>query len=155
LNREIFREKIARPEIKIKERRRTCAGRLHKPQAGGADALTREEVYKSQLKALCVYDPAFDPEIKTLAQLERELTRAQKVWKNQAEAEHREKSLLDPIYAVIQSLRKEILSHREALGLTPKALQRIRGKVASTPETERTAISRKLDELKATVESYE
>ena len=40
--------------------------------------MKREDVYIGQLTELGVYDPAFLPEIKQLAQLERELTRAKK-----------------------------------------------------------------------------
>ena len=54
--------------------------------------MTREQIYKEQLQALGIYDPAFDPEIKTLAQLE-----------------------------------DKILAHREALGLTPKSLRKLKG----------------------------
>lgn len=88
--------------------------------------MTKEEVYRGQLEALGVYDPAFDPEIKTLAQLERRLTRAQKAWSETAEVGEKP-SFLDPHYAVICQLERDVLSHREALGLTPKALRRIRG----------------------------
>lgn len=118
--------------------------------------MTREQVYKSQLEALGIYNEAFDPEIKTLAQLERELTRTQKEWKAHAEAAGREKSMLDPFYALIQAQRKEILQHREALGLTPKALQRLKGRPSDGgPESEKTQISKRLDDIAARVKAYE
>lgn len=88
--------------------------------------MTREEKYKLQMLELGIYEEIFDPEIKTLSQLERELTRAQKAWS--ATAKKGEKpSFTDPIYQVIQKLRAEILQHREALGLTPKALRKLKG----------------------------
>lgn len=93
--------------------------------------MTREDKYRQQLQALEVYDPAFDPEISTLAQCERDLTRAKKAWA--ATVPKGEKpSLLDPHFAVIQSLRKEILLHREALGLTPKALRKLKADAFET-----------------------
>lgn len=92
--------------------------------------MTREQIYKAQLKELGVYEDAFDPEIKTLASLERDLTRAKKEWSATAAAGAKP-SLLDPLYGVIVGLRREILAHREALGLTPKALRKLRGPSAS------------------------
>lgn len=96
--------------------------------------MTREEKYIEQLKAIEIYDPVFDPEIKTLSQLERELIRAQRAWS--ASVPKGEKpSFTDPHYAVIQKLRAEILTHREALGLTPKALRRLKGAYYETVRT--------------------
>lgn len=93
---------------------------------------TREQVYTEQLEALGIYEPAFAPEISTLAQLERELTRAKKAWAATAPPGGKP-SVLDPHYSVIAGLRREILVHRETLGLTPKALRRLRGQTAAGP----------------------
>ena len=87
---------------------------------------TREQTYTAQLQELGIYDPAFDPEIRTLAQLERRLTRAQKEWSATAPPGGKP-SFLDPHYQVIVQLEDKILAHREALGLTPKALRRLKG----------------------------
>ena len=92
--------------------------------------MKREDVYIGQLTELGVYDPAFLPEIKQLAQLERELTRAKKAWSNTA-PKGKAPSFEDPHYGIIRQLRSEILQHRDALGLTPKAFQRLRGKAAA------------------------
>ena len=91
--------------------------------------MTKEDVYIGQLTDLGIYDPAFLPEIKQLAQLERELTRAKKAWSNTA-PKGKAPSFEDPHYAIIRQLRSDILQHRDALGLTPKAFQRLRGKAA-------------------------
>ena len=91
--------------------------------------MTREEAYTKQLADLGIYDPAFLPEIKQLAQLERELIRAKKAWSNTA-PKGKAPSFEDPHYAIIRQLRSDILQHRDALGLTPKAFQRLRGKAA-------------------------
>ena len=88
--------------------------------------MTKEQIYREQLEALGIYDPAFEPEIKTLSQLERRLTRAQKAWSETA-AEGEKPSFLDPHYGIIRELERDILNHREALGLTPKGLRRVRG----------------------------
>ena len=110
--------------------------------------MTREEKYIEQLTELGIYDPAFDPEIKTLARLERELTRAQKEWSKTAE-DGGAPSFTEPVYQTIQKLRTEILTHREALGLTPKALHRLKGayyetvragELAETPTAELTVL---------------
>lgn len=87
---------------------------------------TREDIYTEQLKALGVYDPAFDAEIRTLAMLERRKSRAEKAWR--ATVPKGEKpSFLDPHYAIIAALEKDILTHRDALGLTPKGMRRLTG----------------------------
>ena len=90
--------------------------------------MTREEKYIEQMKALEIYDPAFDPAIKNLARLERELTRAQKEWSEEAKRDGLKcPSFKSKIYPVIQGLRTEIDRSRESLGLTPKGLHRIKG----------------------------
>lgn len=88
--------------------------------------MPREQTYREQLQELGIYEKAFEPEISTLAQLERELTRAKKAW-SATVPKGAKPSMLDPHYDLICSLRREILTHREALGLTPKALRRLRG----------------------------
>lgn len=87
-----------------------------------------EEKYIQQLSDLGIYQPAFDPEIKTLCQLERELRRVDKAWHATA-APKQAPSVLDPHYRILCDLRKEILAHRDALGLTPKGLRRLQPKV--------------------------
>ena len=91
--------------------------------------MKREDKYVEQLTALGVYDPAFLPEINQLAQLERELTRAKKAWSNTTPT-GKAPSFEDPLYEIIRGMRRDILQHREALGLTPKSLPRLRGKAA-------------------------
>lgn len=115
--------------------------------------MTREEVYAGQLRALGIYEEAFEPEIKTLAQLERELTRAKKAWSATA-PKGSKPSLLDPHYGIITSLRREILMHRESLGLTPKALRRLRGATAAGPD-EASLITERLDLIARRVSSYD
>ena len=116
--------------------------------------MTKEQIYAEQLRALGIYDPAFEPEIKQLAQLERELTRAQKAW-SQTAPSNGKPSFEDPHYEIIRTLRRDILQHRDALGLTPKALQRLRGKAADAPLNNGLEISRRLDALAERCRSYE
>ena len=98
--------------------------------------MTREQVYAQQLKDLGIYEEAFEPEIKTLATLERELTRAKKAWSETA-PEGKKPSFSDPHYSVILTLRREILGHRDALGLTPKALRKLRGNAVESGSADR------------------
>lgn len=105
---------------------------------------TKEQIYAEQLAALGIYDEAFEPEIKMLAQMERDLTRAQNRWKEASP----EKSVLDPHFAVMQSLRREILQHREALGLTPKALRKLRGPASAADTSAQDTLSDLLNGLK-------
>ena len=88
--------------------------------------MPKESVYKAQLEDLGTYHPAYDAEIHQLCILERELSRVQKAWKLTAPP-GKAPSALDPHYAVIERLRRDILAHRDALGLTPKAYKRLRG----------------------------
>ena len=112
---------------------------------------SREKIYKAQLEALGIYEPAFDPLIKDLAKAERRRTRAEKEWAKTAPPGGKP-SFLDPHYQVVAALDREILGYREVMGLTPKSLRRLRGvpeaAVDSDPITER------LDRIAARVDSY-
>lgn len=116
--------------------------------------MAREEIYKEQLQALGIYEPAFDPEIKTLANLERDLTRAQKAWKATV-PRGAQPSMLDPLYAVVCTLRREILAHREALGLTPKALRRLRGQGGEGGPSNKERMNDLLSQIAERVGSYD
>lgn len=94
--------------------------------------MTREHIYTAQLKALGIYDEAFAPLIKDLAKAERRRTRVEKAWAGTAPPGEKP-SFLDPHYEVIVKLDREILTYREALGLTPKALRKLRG-APDTPD---------------------
>lgn len=115
---------------------------------------TREQTYREQMKALGIYDEIFEPEITTLCQLEREHQRAKKAWSATALPAGSRPSFLDPHYAVIQRLRQEILTHREALGLTPKALRKLRGQPAEGP-SQQEQITAKLDLIAKRVSEYD
>lgn len=117
---------------------------------------TREQTYREQMKALGIYDPIFEPELTTLCQLEREHQNAKKAWSATAgpKGSKRKPSVLDPHYAVIQRQRQEILAHREALGLTPKALRKLRGQPAEGP-SQQEQITAKLDLIAQRVSEYD
>lgn len=117
---------------------------------------TREQKYREQMKALGIYDEIFEPELTTLCQLEREHQNAKKAWSATAgpKGSKRKPSVLDPHYAVIQRQRQEILQHREALGLTPKALRKLRGQPAEGP-SQQEQITAKLDLIAQRVSEYD
>ena len=118
-------EKISEKIARIKERPRdTGADRGH-GHGGDAQMATKEQRYIDELTELGVYVPAFRDEVHQLCILERELSRAMKEWKATAE-DGCAPSVLDPCYDTISKLRRDILAHRDALGLTPKGLQRLR-----------------------------
>lgn len=83
--------------------------------------MTREQKYTEQLKALGIYNTAFDPEIHTLAIMERDHQRTLKKWKQAGS------DVTSELYAVIERQRRDLLAHRDSLGLTPKALRRLKG----------------------------
>ena len=94
-----------------------------------AKGQSKEATYRQQLQDLGVYDVAFDPAIHLLCIQERELSRAMKAWK--ATVGKDESPLItDPLYQEISKLRRDILARQDALGLTPKGLQRLRKNAA-------------------------
>lgn len=93
--------------------------------------MAKEQVYIQQLQDLGVYDPAFDPAIHVLCIQERELSRAMKAWKATA-AKDQAPLITDPLYQEISKLRRDILARQDALGLTPKGLQRLRKNAAAS-----------------------
>lgn len=95
--------------------------------------MAKEQTYKQQLVNLGVYDPAFDGAIHMLCIQERELSRAMKAWKATVPKDSAP-SIADPLYAEIAKLRRDILARQDALGLTPKGLQRLRKQVAPAGE---------------------
>ena len=88
--------------------------------------MSKERDYVKMLTELGIYSPAFDGEIHQLCILERELSRARKEWKRTAEGGSAP-SFTEPVYAVILKIQAEIDKKNETLGLTPKALRRIKG----------------------------
>jgi len=75
------------------------------------------------MKALGIWSEAFRPTVKDLADMERELQWLKKSWREQGCPVEDKK---DPMYPAICSLRRDILAHRNALGLTPAALKRLK-----------------------------
>ena len=108
-----------------------------------------EVQYTEQLQELGVYRPAFDPEIKTLCQLEREYRRLDKAWREDPD-------YTSKLYESRQKLRREILEHRDSLGLTPKGFKRLRPDVsdAGSAGTEH-PFGRLLSEIAAKCAQYE
>lgn len=83
--------------------------------------MTREEKYEEQLKDLGIWDEAFRTELKKLGMMERELQRFEKSWREEGS---------DPeskLWNVITVQRRDILTRKETMGLTPKAMSRIKG----------------------------
>ena len=92
---------------------------------------TREQTYEAQLKELGIWQECFRPAVKELAGMERELQRLQKRWRERG---YPVETIKDPLYPSICALRRDILSQRDALGLTPKGLKRFRAQVGDAPE---------------------
>lgn len=89
--------------------------------------MTREQKYAEQMKALGIYQEIYEPEIRMLAGMERELQRLTKRWRD--DGSH----IGGKSYEAILTLRRDILSHRDALGLTPKGYNRIKPKDTAPP----------------------
>ena len=112
----------------------------------------REDIYTAQLKALGVYDPAFDPLIRDLAKAERRRTRVEKAWAKTAPPGGKP-SFLDPHWQIITQLDREILIYREAMGLTPKSLRKLRG--SPEPPAPQDLITDRLDTIAERVGAYQ
>lgn len=85
---------------------------------------TKEAQYTALMQAMGIYHPAFDAEIHQLCILERELSRTMKAW-SATRGDQKSPSMDHPLYAVITQQRRDILAHRDALGLTPKGFRRL------------------------------
>lgn len=117
--------------------------------------MTKEQKYREQMQALGIYEEIFEPELQTLCRIERELTRAQKAWSATAMPAGSAPSFTDPHYAIIQRLRSEILQHREALGLTPKALKKLTGSGTADAPDLKDQITSRLDAIASRVAGYD
>ena len=84
------------------------------------ETVTREQKYIEQLREIGVYQPAFDPEIHMLAMMEREHQRTVKAWRAAGSP------ISGDLCQAVERQRRDILQHRDALGLTPKGLHRLR-----------------------------
>lgn len=115
---------------------------------------SKEAAYTRSLQALGVYDPAFDGVIHSLCILERETARIRRAW-SATTPKGVAPSHLDPHYAQIRANERDIQSMRDSLGLTPKGLQRLRGKAAEAPVDPRSEISRRLDALAERCAAYD
>ena len=116
--------------------------------------MTKEQVYQKQMEDLGIWQEIFLPELRTLCRCERELTRAEKAWSKTAPPGGKP-SFLDDHFPIIQKLRAEILQHREALGLTPKALRKLTGAGGSDAPVQQDLITAKLDQIAARVAGYD
>lgn len=100
--------------------------------------MTREQNYISQMQRLGIYDEIFEPEIHALCIMERDLQRLTKRWKadgcQTVEQHGRGPAATDRNFDAIMTLRRQILAVKDALGLTPKALARLKGRPAAEPE---------------------
>lgn len=116
---------------------------------------TKEQVYREQLQALGIYHEILEPEIKALARVEREYTRAQKAWSATALPPGSAPSFLDPHYAIVQKLRAEGLQHREALMSMAKTLAKLAGTSGGAGPDQGDLLTQKLDAIAQRVAAYD
>ena len=100
--------------------------------------MTREQKYIGQMQRLGIYDEIFEPEIHALCIMERDLQRLTRRWKAEGyqtvEQTGRGPATTDKNFDAIMTLRRQILAMKDALGLTPKALARLKGRPTSETE---------------------
>ena len=114
--------------------------------------MAREDVYIAQLQELGVWNEAFRPMVKDLAKAERRRTRAEKEWAATV-PKGGKPSFTHPLYQACVQLDRTVMEYREALGLTPKALKKLRGQGPAGP-SEQELITASLDRIAARVGSY-
>ena len=101
--------------------------------------MTREQKYIEQMQRLGIYDEIFEPEVHNLCIMERDLQRLTKRWKadgyQTVEKNGRGPAATDRTFEAIMTLRRQVLAMKDALGLTPKALARLKGRPVPAEET--------------------
>lgn len=118
----------------------------------------REAMIKADMESVGVYSPIFDATIRQLAKTERELSRAEKAWKaagGQMVAELVNKTggkytAKDPNYAIVDQLRKDVLSLRAQLGLTPASYARAKRKQQDYAQSGKSRLSELLEAARET-----
>lgn len=99
--------------------------------------MTREQKYKAQMVELGIWQEAFAPEVHTLAMQERELQRMIKKWKDDGspvvDYNDKDVAVSNKTLDAIGAHRRDILARKEALGLTPRALRKLRADVGAAP----------------------
>lgn len=96
----------------------------------------REAMIRADMESVGTYNVIFEPTIRQLAKLERELSKAEKAWRaagGQMVAELVNKTgghytAKDPNYVVVDQLRGNVQALRNQLGLTPTAFKRVKQK---------------------------
>ncbi|MBR2697505.1 MAG: hypothetical protein IKE76_02860 [Clostridia bacterium] len=88
--------------------------------------MTLEEKYKNLMISLGTWNEAYAPVVHELCMLERDERRTRAAWKKTAPP-GKSPSTLDPHYAQIRQQVRDAMALRDALGLTPKALRRMKG----------------------------
>ena len=117
--------------------------------------MTREQKYIGQMQRLGIYDEIFEPEVHALCIMERDLQRLTKRWKENGcqtvEKNGRGPAATDRTFDAIMTLRRQILAIKDALGLTPKALVRLKGRPvpAEEEQDDRTPELTILDEVRS------
>ena len=120
-----------------------------------AEKRGREAEYIARLQELELYEPAFAPAIHDLVVTEHECSRAMKAWREAAKAAGAQALPTDELYAAVTKLRASIQAQREALGLTPRGLQKLRGRKAGEGGVAGEALSRKLDLIWEKLQTYD
>ncbi len=90
---------------------------------------TYEREAREAMKTLCTYKAEFEPSIKMYAQLQEQFRIINKEFKLSGykyEVETTQGTKKAPIVTTLESLRKDILTYANSLGLTPHGLLKIK-----------------------------
>ena len=103
----------------------------------------KEAMIRAAMEQLGTYSEIYDPTIRQLAKTERELSKAEKAWRNAGGnmvAEQVNKAgatytAKDPQYAVVDQLRRSVTALRSELGLTPRSLKKAQARAEEKQES--------------------
>lgn len=123
----------------------------------------KETMIRAAMEQLGTYSEIYDPTIRQLAKTERELSKAEKAWRNAGGnmvAEQVNKAgatytAKDPQYAVVDQLRRSVTALRSELGLTPRSLKKAQARAEEKQESiGKSRLERLLEEARVYAEDH-
>lgn len=100
-------------------------------RAGSEADMSKENEYQAQMEATGVWAPAFAGAVHDLCMLERDQAKTRTAWR--AALDQGDANKTDKLFDILMRQDAKIQALREALCLTPKALQKLREDFGSEP----------------------
>lgn len=110
--------------------------RARRMRAGSEADMSKESEYQAQMEAAGIWLPAFAGAVHDLCMLERDQAKTRTAWR--AALGKGDKANVELMFEILMKQDQKIQALREALCLTPRALQKVRedfGSGVSVPNT--------------------